>query len=316
MSVLLSFDITLVSLPTTFSLAVVAVIGYLVGRWQKVEVVQSDLQSRREIKRAQMIAKELETIAREVRKSLARHHTSVNRFKTRISDLAKRGQDIGLQEVCREAEDILGPTMVLATDLAKAYDQIRRQSHGLLSFVEVRTDQLTGICNRKSLDDSLEQLVALHNRYDLRFSLAMFDIDYFKKINDEQGHVAGDQILRNVAQTIDGTARDTDVVTRYGGEEFVVLMPQTELTGACVFAERVRQLVQRKLKVSVSGGVAIVTQAETAQMLLERVDAALYQAKTAGRNRVFVHVGHGIEAVESILDPVADDAAIEAEQSA
>jgi diguanylate cyclase (GGDEF)-like protein len=240
----------------------------------------------------------------------------VNRFKSRISDLARRGQDIGLQEVCREAEDILGPTMVLATDLAKAYDQIRRQSHGLLSFVEVRTDQLTGICNRKSLDDSLEQLVALHNRYDLRFSLAMFDIDYFKKINDEQGHVAGDQILRNVAQTIDGTARDTDVVTRYGGEEFVVLMPQTELTGACVFAERVRQLIQRKLKVTVSGGVAIVSQAETSQALLERVDAALYQAKTGGRNRVFVHVGHGVEPIESILDPVADESAITAEQQA
>lgn len=301
-----AFDIPVLSLPATFSLAVVAVIGYLVGRLQKVESVQSDLQSRREIKRAHMIARELETVAREVRKSLARHHSSVTRFKTRITELAQKGQDIGLQEVCREAEDVLGPTMLLATDLAKAYDQIRRQSHGLLSFVEVRTDQLTGICNRKSMDDSLEQLVALHNRYELRFSLAMFDIDHFKKMNDEQGHVAGDQVLRAVAQAIDGTARDTDIVTRYGGEEFVVLMPQTELNGACVFAERVRSMIERKLKLTISCGVAIVQTGESAAKILERVDAALYFSKTGGRNRVSVHVGEEIVPVERILDPDDD----------
>lgn len=305
---LLSFEIPLVSLPTTFSLAVVAVIGYLVGRMRKVDSVQSDWQSRREIKRAQMIARELESVAREVRKSLARHHSSVSRFKSKISDLASRGREVVVQDVCREAEEILGPTMLLATDLARAYDQIRRQSHGLLSFVEVRTDQLTGICNRKSMDDSLEQLVALHNRYDLRFSLAMFDIDFFKRVNDEKGHVVGDQVLREVAQAIDCTARDTDIVTRFGGEEFVVLMPQTELTGACVFAERVRQHIQRKLCVTVSGGVVTVREGETSQILLERVDAALYHAKASGRDRVSVHTGSAIEPIARVLEPSSDPA--------
>ena len=295
-------DISLISLPTTFSLAVVAVIGYFVGRMQKAQSPQSDIQSRREIKRAQMIAKELEGIAREVRKSLARHHSSVSRFKLRITQLAKKGDDIGLQEVCREAEDILGPTMLLATDLAKAYDQIRRQSHGLLSFVEVRTDQLTGICNRKSMDDSLDQLVAMHHRYDLKFSLVMFDIDHFKRINDEQGHVAGDQVLRAVAQAIDHAARDTDIVTRYGGEEFVVLLPQTELHGASIFAERVRQMIERRLSLTISGGVAMIKTHENGAMLLERVDAALYHAKRDGRNRIAVHCEDVIEPVTKILD--------------
>ena len=303
---LFGFELQMVGLPTTFSLAAVAVIGYIVGRWQKREAPRSDIESRREIKRAQQIAKELETIAREVRKSLAKHHTSVTRFRSRISELSDKGNDIGLQEICAEVETVLGPTMLLSNDLARAYDHIRRQSHQLLSFVEVRTDQLTGVCNRKSLDDSLESLVALFRRYDLRFSLAMFDIDHFKAVNDEQGHLAGDQVLRNVAQSIDHTARDTDVVTRYGGEEFVVLMPQTELPGACVFAERVRQVIERKLRVTVSGGVTCVAGGDTSQKVLERADSALYQAKNAGRNRVYVNAGDGIVPVEQMLTPNAD----------
>ncbi len=293
----------MISIPATVGLSVVAVIGYMVGRWQKYKLLQSDLQSRREIKRAQTVVRELEEVAREIRKSLAKHHSSVARFKDRMSRLAETSQqDSHLQDLFQEVDDVLGPTLLLANDLARAYDQIRRQGNQLMSFVEVRTDQLTGICNRRAMDDTLNSLVAMHNRYDLPFSIVMFDVDYFKKINDEHGHVAGDQVLRNVAQTLDHAARETDIVARYGGEEFAILMPQTQLHGAAVFAERVRQMVATKLNLTVSGGVAMAIKGQNTEAILQQADHALYESKANGRNLVSINTPEGIRTAAEFLD--------------
>ncbi|HEX4147715.1 MAG TPA: GGDEF domain-containing protein, partial [Pirellulales bacterium] len=188
------------------------------------------------------------------------------------------------------------------------YDQIRQQSNQLMTFTEVRTDALTGVSNRRAMDDTLQSLVAMKNRYQLSFSLAIFDIDHFKSINDEQGHLAGDQMLQQVARLIDETARETDIVTRYGGEEFVVLMPQTELGGATIFSERVRQAVERKLGITLSAGAAEANDGELSDEVLHRADAALYHAKSGGRNRVSRHTGQAVEAVSG-QDPVAPPAA-------
>jgi diguanylate cyclase (GGDEF)-like protein len=144
----------------------------------------------------------------------------------------------------------------------------------------------------------------MKNRYDLGFSIALFDIDHFKKINDQQGHLAGDAVLKSVAQLLDEAARETDVVTRFGGEEFVVIMPQTDLRGACVFAERIRAQVEKKLGLTVSGGVtAALGNHEAPEVIIERADAALYAAKQAGRNQTFVHDGHGLEPNSAISRP-------------
>ena len=290
------FEIAQLGMPGPVALAIVALLGYVVGRIRRQTPPASEAQARREIKRAQGVAKNLEAIAQDIRKDLARHRASLDRFKVRVDQLGNEHSEAAWKQLCAEAEEIIGPTMYLATQLAHCYDQIRQQTNHLLTFSEVRTDPLTGICNRRAMDDTLASLVAMKNRYNMGFSLAIFDIDHFKRINDEQGHLGGDKVIRSVAQLIEDTARDTDVVTRYGGEEFVVIMPQTELRGACVFSERMRTRVMQQLGVTVSGGVtSAMGDGETAHAIIERADAAMYAAKQAGRNCTFLHDGLKIQ---------------------
>lgn len=290
------FDIMSYGLPGPVALAIVALLGYVVGRVRREPVGSTDTQVRREIKRAHGVARNLETIATSIRKDLARHRASLDRFKSKVENLRDSPNAADWQKLCAEAEEMLGPTMHLAAQLAFSYDQIRRQTNHLMTFTEVRTDPLTGVCNRRAMDDTLKSLVAMKNRYDLGFSVALFDIDHFKKINDEQGHLNGDTVLKSVAKLLDDAARETDVVTRFGGEEFLVIMPQTDLRGGCVFAERVRRQIETNLQVTISGGVTVAMgNLETPETILERADSALYAAKQAGRNRTFLHDGRNVE---------------------
>src|SRR5262245_51952942 len=289
---LAEFDWSSIHLTTPVALAAVAAIGYFVGKRRREEhQMTAEVQARRELKRAQAVAKELEKIALVVRSSIATHHSSVLKFKDRVSNLGTDKQQASWQELCSEAEGMLKPTLKLAAQLAAAYDEIRQQSNNLMTFTEVRTDPLTGVSNRRALDETLESMFAMMHRYEQPFSVVIVDIDYFKQINDEQGHLYGDRMLKAVARLLDDNVRDTDMVTRYGGEEFVIVMPQTTLDGATVFAERLRQRVEMQLPLTVSGGVAAAGEGDNSQTLLARADAALYSAKSAGRNRLFRHNG-------------------------
>ena len=316
MAALFDFDPTQMHLTSTMALAVVAAVGYLFGRRRSAQVAVAETEdASREMRRAQAVAKDLESIARTLRKSLARHHASVARFKGRVSDLSHEGSETSWKELCREAEEIIGPTMQLATQIARAYDEIRRQSHQLMTFTEVRTDQLTGVSNRRALDETLRSWSAMKQRYELHFAIAIFDIDHFKKVNDERGHVAGDHVLQAVARVLDDAARETDVVTRYGGEEFVILMPQTNLAGACIFADRVRQRIEREVHITISGGAAEAVSGETPERMLERADAALYQAKSLGRNRISIHDGLHVLPADAMLES-HDDSAFDGDSKA
>jgi diguanylate cyclase (GGDEF)-like protein len=287
-----------INLPVTVALAVVAALGYLFGcRARAVAQATETEQARRELKRAKTVAKELEQISDQVRKNLAMHHGSINRFKDRVTELSIQSKDVAWQELCKEAEDMLKPTLRLAAQLAKAYDEIRQQSNHLMTFTELRTDPLTRVSNRRALDECLENMFSLMHRYEQEFSIAIFDIDHFKKINDERGHLQGDQVLQRVARLIDDNIRDTDVVARFGGEEFVVVMPHTPLDGACVFSERLRGKIEVELNLTVSGGVALALESDSVATLVSRADTALYAAKAAGRNRVFQHNGNDVDAV-------------------
>jgi diguanylate cyclase (GGDEF)-like protein len=139
------------------------------------------------------------------------------------------------------------------------------------------------------------------NRYGTRFSIAMFDIDRFKQINDVQGHLFGDQILTQLARMIDESVRETDVVARFGGEEFLVVMPETDLEGATKFADRLRQQIAQEMPLTVSGGVAEGMDGDSHESLVARADTALYAAKSAGRNCIFRHTGETAEMVNSLV---------------
>ena len=156
-------------------------------------------------------------------------------------------------------------------------------------------DPLTGTGNRAALEQNLQREVALAQRESSPLSLIAIDIDYFKKVNDRYGHSVGDCVLRTVADRIGEVVRETDLVYRYGGEEFVVLLHGTPLQGAAIVAERIRQAVAdtscrcegEAIPVTVSLGVAALTQ-ESGSALFDRADQALYQAKADGRNRVVI----------------------------
>ena len=157
-------------------------------------------------------------------------------------------------------------------------------------------DGLTKAFNKKYFLERLESEFAYALRHNSQLSLVMFDIDFFKKINDTHGHLAGDYALVSLSNLITATIRKEDVFARYGGEEFAVICRGVDLTGAQQFGERIRQKVETletkyneiDLKMTVSVGVAAVTDVGTRDMLelIGQADDALYQAKRQGRNRV------------------------------
>ncbi len=263
------------NIPLPVALAIIAALGYIAGRRSRVHAIHEADKARRELRRAKVVARELEQIAEGVRKHLATHHLSVAKFKDRVTQLSAHEQETAWQELCGEAEQILKPTLRLAEQIALAYDEIRQQTNQLMTFSEVRTDPLTKVSNRRCLDETLSWLFAMHQRYGDAFSLAIIDIDHFKEVNDKKGHLQGDRTLQAVARLLDETVRDTDVVARYGGEEFVVVLAHTDLADACRFAERVRRLIEEKLELTISGGVAEALDGDNAQSLLSRRLGAL-----------------------------------------
>lgn len=165
-------------------------------------------------------------------------------------------------------------------------------------------DPLTGIHNRAALECSLERELSLARRNNMPLSMLLLDIDYFKTINDRHGHIAGDNVLRAVVQAINQNIRTSDVLYRYGGEEFVVLLSNTEPSAARCVAERIRRVIEAldhrhgetNIQLTISLGVATLSPGEDGQGLFERADKALYRAKNEGRNRV-------VEANESGVQP-------------
>jgi two-component system cell cycle response regulator len=172
-------------------------------------------------------------------------------------------------------------------DLKQANEQLKELAH---------TDVLTELDNRRHLDERLGELFEHCIRLNEPFSVVMCDLDRFKSVNDTYGHSAGDQVLRSFAQLLRGAARETDRVGRYGGEEFLFLLPGTVLDAAVTFAERARQAVERHtftiegttLRRTMSCGVAAWPhpRVKTCDDVVHAADAALYVAKETGRNRV------------------------------
>lgn len=161
---------------------------------------------------------------------------------------------------------------------------------------EASRDPLTGVLNRRSMDEFLALELARLGRYNTQFSIIIFDIDYFKVINDQHGHVRGDHVLQQVVGASQACVRNTDILARYGGDEFVVIATNTEAQSATILAERIRAGVAQikpfsGQQVSISVGVAEAKATMSAIALLAQADKALYAAKQRGRNTVVLADG-------------------------
>jgi two-component system cell cycle response regulator len=161
-------------------------------------------------------------------------------------------------------------------------------------------DPLTGLYNRQAILGKLRELINRAKRYKEDFSLSMLDIDHFKKVNDRYGHLTGDEVLEKIAALIHRNIRDTDIAGRYGGEEFIIILPLADLSSAMVVTERVRNIIENAEMKDSAGNVFVITvsqglssweQGEDAYSLISRADEALYKAKENGRNRVEISPG-------------------------
>lgn len=202
--------------------------------------------------------------------------------------LPLKGLGGGIEQICLIIYDV--------TDVATNRRQLQAANRELQRLSS--TDRLTGLFNRGHWEEMLRQEYARHRRYDRNAALVMFDIDHFKKINDTYGHQTGDAVIQQTAEVIRNSMRDADIAGRYGGEEFVVLLPDTDSEGAASVAERLRQSIEahevvyegNRIHFTVSLGIADLSQPTSGYaQLIERADSALYASKSGGRNRVTLY---------------------------
>ncbi|MFL5943397.1 MAG: diguanylate cyclase [Gaiellaceae bacterium] len=174
-------------------------------------------------------------------------------------------------------------TFVLARPLLRAFRWTEEQAS------EARIDSLTGLANRRALEEILAAEISRAQRFRHELAVVLLDLDRFKEINDSFGHAAGDVMLRAVSVLLTSLARQGDTVARWGGEEFVVVLPETDAPGARRFAERLRRTIEAhpvgEMRTSASCGVATMLPDDSVEALLGAADQGLYRAKSNGRNR-------------------------------
>lgn len=200
--------------------------------------------------------------------------------------------------------------VVSVSVVAVVVQALARENSALLGRIaaEARTDHLTGVLNRRGFYEIASRCVAQARRDESSVAVAMFDLDFFKKVNDEWGHEVGDRVLAYLAATLVIHSRDVDVVARVGGEEFVVLLPRCTADDAEDFTRRVRAALAEPLRTDlpvakVSAGVSASIAPPNIALLLHRADEALYAAKGAGRDRTVIYQPDGADHVSPVAIP-------------
>lgn len=158
-------------------------------------------------------------------------------------------------------------------------------------------DDLTQVFNRRHMFQELQRVKSLADRSGIPFSIAIFDLDHFKQVNDTFGHQKGDDVLKKLVQDVAGELRDTDIIARYGGEEFIVIMPGTDISGGVECAQRIQKRVcsarfagfPESFHVTISTGITSYQPVESIDEMIYRADNALYRAKANGRNRLEIN---------------------------
>ncbi len=176
----------------------------------------------------------------------------------------------------------------------KIQDLFKSIDDSVSLLYEVAThDEKTGLYNNKFFDTLLDMEIEKAERGQQKLSLIMTDIDFFKKLNDTHGHIKADDLLKRLADVLREQVRKSDIVARFGGEEFVILLPETNLEKAKKFAARLRRAIHsdvilKKYKLTVSGGISQYKTKDSKKKFKERVDKALYMAKESGRDKFVV----------------------------
>ncbi|MCV6588481.1 MAG: diguanylate cyclase [Marinobacterium sp.] len=204
-----------------------------------------------------------------------------------VMDEMRRQEEHRDRQLRHNYGELIEKVELMEQETRKAKVHVEEERH------RARTDPLTGLPNRTAYDEQISQELERWNRYQQHFSIAVADLDHFKKINDSYGHLAGDKVLRLVGRIMHRQSRRTDVIARYGGEEFVIIMPGTGTAAASRATEKLRQAIEespfnfngRPVSITMSFGVTEVKDGDDLDTLFARADKALYGAKQNGRNQ-------------------------------
>lgn len=205
-------------------------------------------------------------------------------------ELELRSTKRKMEEAYIEKEQALAKLEQIYREIEKTQAELMAVNSGLIELSN--TDKLTGLKNRRYFQEKLEEQIQLYEQEGHAFSLLIIDIDYFKKVNDTYGHQIGDVVLVKLARILESFARPTDIVSRFGGEEFTVLLPRTDCSMAKALAEQLNHIVEQATweetgRLTVSVGAATFTEKDTEASILVNADRALYAAKRSGRNSAF-----------------------------
>lgn len=272
------------------------IVGFYLGRGRGKSPEASDAERQRQATLKVLL--ELLNSAEQINSNVECHNTELRENARHVKDMvvdgemesvkmALLGQMAQLLHVNKDLQEDLTCTRYRLEEQAQVIDHVRR---------EARTDELTSVANRKAFNEKLHLLLDDHRRHGEPFVLILIDLDNFKRINDAHGHPAGDRVLSSVGQWLQEGVREGDFVGRFGGDEFAVLLPLTDLAVGMDVAERLRASAAQRasrdavrsgqVTVSLSIGVAASRPEDSEESILQRADEALYRSKNLGRNQV------------------------------
>jgi diguanylate cyclase len=215
-------------------------------------------------------------------------------FINRIENITKSIEKKRTHDMLRlkETEETIKEMQKQISEVKREADEVRKKSEEM--EVQAYRDALTGLYNRKAYDEKVEEILAHVQRYNIPASLIICDIDFFKKINDTFGHKVGDLALKKLADLFKDRLRKNDFISRYGGEEFAIVLPHTDIKGAIIAGEGIRSYIDNsvfsykdhKIPVTISVGISSFKQNDAVDTVFERADKALYLAKRSGRNKI------------------------------
>jgi diguanylate cyclase len=239
----------------------------------------------------------------EMSQSADGYHTRIGEYSEKISqarDISELGDVVGglsadisgLRDALRSNHEELVAARTQAEQAEQRVEELQKELMQVSNLV--REDQLTGALNRRGMDEAFQRELARTERLQAPLSIGMLDLDHFKKLNDRLGHQAGDEALRHLTRVVHGLLRPTDTLSRYGGEEFLIMLPNTDLDEAEHVLKRIQRELTRqfflhdneRVLITFSAGIAARRPNEDQTALVARADAAMYAAKGLGRNRV------------------------------
>ena len=239
------------------------------------------------------IATNIKDVTENVEKKLEK---SSSEYESSIKNLDSYADSVD-KNIMNELERIKYINQSLKDELEAARHVLEKQKNAIENIKELSLrDQLTGLYLRRHMNEVLDDLLYNFKRYKKVFSVIMMDLDDFKTINDTYGHLAGDEVLKTVATILKRYTRQSDIPFRYGGDEFIVLLPETQLEDALVVAEKIRKKISSikfkkndlEFTCSVSLGVTQVKEGDSVESILERVDEALYKTKRTSKGEITV----------------------------